>query len=129
VDGEVVDGFTGALPEPQIREFIDRLLPSEADQAIARARQALDADQLGQAEQELATVLDENSQNGRALMLLARLRLRQNRPDDAAEPIRSLPARYEGDPEVAGLRSRIEFARIAEEAESEEAVRQDLADD
>ena len=129
VDGEIVDEFTGALPEPQIREFIDRLLPSESDKAVARARQALDQGDLGQAGQDLDTVLAGEPDNGRALMLLARLRLRQNRADDAAEVIRSLPARYAGDPEVAGLRSRIEFARIAEEVASEEAAQSALAAD
>lgn len=116
VDGEVVDEFTGALPETQIRAFIDRILPSETDQALARARQALEEDHLGQAEPELEGVLSQEARNGRALMLLARLRLRQHRADEAAEVLRQLPARYEGDPEVAGLRSRIEFARVAEEA-------------
>ena len=31
VDGELIDEFTGALPEGQLKEFIDRLLPSPAD--------------------------------------------------------------------------------------------------
>ncbi|MEW5890911.1 MAG: tetratricopeptide repeat protein [Pseudomonadota bacterium] len=31
VNGEVVDEFTGALPEAQVREFIERLLPSPAE--------------------------------------------------------------------------------------------------
>src|SRR5216684_2169357 len=30
-DGSLVLEFTGVLPEPQLREFIDRLCPSEAD--------------------------------------------------------------------------------------------------
>jgi len=129
VDGEIVDEFTGALPEPQIREFVDRLLPSESDKAVARARQALADGAIEQAATELGQVLAEDPGHGRALMLLARLRLRQNRADDAAEVIRNLPARFEGDPEVAGLRSRIEFARIAEEAESEEAAQSALEED
>jgi len=129
VDGEVVDEFTGALPEPQIREFIDRLLPSETDKAVARARQHLEEGSTEQAEGELDRVLAEEPAHGRALMLLARLRLQQNRADDAADVIRGLPARYEGDPEVAGLRNRIEFARIAEETPSEEAAEKTLTDD
>jgi putative thioredoxin len=33
-DGEVVDQFTGLLPEPALREFLDRLMPSAADQRV-----------------------------------------------------------------------------------------------
>lgn len=35
VDGEVVDGFMGALPEPAIREWLARTLPSPEDRAVA----------------------------------------------------------------------------------------------
>lgn len=31
INGEVVDEFSGALPEGQVRQFIDRLIPSPAD--------------------------------------------------------------------------------------------------
>ena len=45
-DGQPVDGFVGAIPEPQIREFLDRHVPSpealEAEQDTAEA-EALEA--------------------------------------------------------------------------------------
>ena len=34
-DGEVVDQFTGLLPEPALREFVGRLLPSASDKTAA----------------------------------------------------------------------------------------------
>jgi putative thioredoxin len=37
IDGERVDGFTGALPEGEIRAFLTRMLPSEADQLLRHA--------------------------------------------------------------------------------------------
>ena len=37
IDGEVVDEFAGALPEGQVRAFIDRLLPSPADKLLKKA--------------------------------------------------------------------------------------------
>lgn len=40
VNGELVDEFTGALPEAQIRAFIDGLLPSPAEPLRAAAREA-----------------------------------------------------------------------------------------
>src|SRR5919199_7001071 len=40
--GKVVDSFIGALPEPAVREFVDRLAPaqSEADRLAARGDEA-----------------------------------------------------------------------------------------
>jgi len=40
-DGEMVDEFVGALPEPQVREFFNRILPSEADAFIEQGEAAL----------------------------------------------------------------------------------------
>ncbi len=37
-DGTPVSQFTGAIPEPQIRQFIDSVLPTELDQMVDRAR-------------------------------------------------------------------------------------------
>ncbi len=38
VDGAIVDGFTGALPERELRAFLDRALPSPVAPLVARAR-------------------------------------------------------------------------------------------
>lgn len=129
VNGEVVDEFTGALPEPQIRQFIDRLIPSEADRTVARAREALDQGNTVAAEELLDQVLSEDPEHARARMALARLRLRQNRPENAAELLTRLPAAYESDPEVTGLRTRIDFARVAGEVSDEEQARAALETD
>lgn len=40
VNGEMVDEFTGALPETQVRAFIDRLLPSPAEPLRIAAQEA-----------------------------------------------------------------------------------------
>ena len=44
IDGQPVDGFTGALPEGQVRQFLDKHVPSaEEMQAEVEEEQALDA--------------------------------------------------------------------------------------
>ncbi|MEO8155975.1 MAG: co-chaperone YbbN [Rhizobacter sp.] len=44
-DGQPVDGFVGALPEPKVREFLDRHVPSAeevaADEEVAQAEELL----------------------------------------------------------------------------------------
>jgi len=49
VDAEPVDAFLGALPEAQLRQFIDRLLPNPSEAERRKARRLLEAGQLAQA--------------------------------------------------------------------------------
>jgi len=60
--GEMVDEFVGALPEPQVREFFDRIRPSEADGLVEEGDAALGAGdfELARARFEAAHAGDEN---------------------------------------------------------------------
>jgi len=80
-DGKVVDGFIGALPEPAVAEFVERLAPAatEADELVAKGDEAslrraleLDADHEG-AVVALAELLAERGESDEALSLLARI--------------------------------------------------------
>ena len=80
-DGKVVDSFIGALPEPQVREFVNRLAPaeSEADRLAAKGdeaslRQALELDPSHEkAVLGLAELLADRGEREEALNLLARI--------------------------------------------------------
>lgn len=80
-DGRVVDSFIGALPEPRVREFIDRLAPTEteADRLAARRdeaslRRALELDPSHEgAVVGLAELLIDRGENEEALTLLSRV--------------------------------------------------------
>jgi putative thioredoxin len=54
--GQPVAQFMGAQPESQVRAFIERLLPSESELALARAEQAFTENRLDDAERELGQV-------------------------------------------------------------------------
>ena len=41
LDGRLVDGFVGVLPEPQLRQFLDRVLPTPSESERRRARALL----------------------------------------------------------------------------------------
>ena len=45
-DGKVVDGFIGAQPEPAVRTFVDKLLPSAEEEKVAQLVAAGDEDSL-----------------------------------------------------------------------------------
>jgi putative thioredoxin len=55
-DGRAVAQFTGALPEPQVRAFCEKLLPSGPEVALKAAEDAFAAQRIDEAEQLLAKV-------------------------------------------------------------------------
>jgi len=81
VDGQVADQFIGALPEPQVVAFVQKLLPalSEADTLAAAGdesslRQALELEAgHQQATEALARILIDRGEAAEALVLLARV--------------------------------------------------------
>jgi putative thioredoxin len=73
--GKVVSGFVGAQPEANVREFVDALLPSEADERLAALLAAGD-------EASLREVLAEQPDHHDAIVALAELLAAK--PDDAA---------------------------------------------
>lgn len=82
-NGQVVDGFMGALPEGDVRQFLQRLLPSEQDDLVARMvemgdegslRAALEIDPANEdAIVALCELLIARGANEEALSLLARI--------------------------------------------------------
>ncbi len=81
-DGQPVDEFMGALPESQVREFLDKQLGTESD--------------------------DEGA---RAALELALAKVDEGDFDAADSVLDSLPAEEQEKPEVVSLRSRVYFAR------------------
>jgi putative thioredoxin len=80
-DGKVVDGFIGALPEAQVKEFVDRLAPepTEADLLVAKGDETslrraleLEPDHAGAIE-ALARTLIARGESTEALSVLARI--------------------------------------------------------
>jgi putative thioredoxin len=71
VEGQVVDEFVGALPEYAVRQWLEKALPSEQKQQLARAAAALEAGALAEAEALLEGVLGTEPTNAEARTLLA----------------------------------------------------------
>ena len=81
--GAPVDQFTGALPEPAVRQWLEGLLPSELDKVVEQARDAAIAGNLDTAERLFAAVLAEQPDHQEAGTGLAALQIASGRHDDA----------------------------------------------
>jgi putative thioredoxin len=60
-DGRAVSQFVGAQPESQIRSFIEKLLPSQMEEALKNAEALLAAGNLDDAERQLAVIKSDPS--------------------------------------------------------------------
>ena len=81
-DRQVVDGFIAAVPEPQVREFVDRLdpQPSEADVLVAAGDEA-----------SLRRALELEPGNPGAVVALARMLVEQGEPTEALQLLARIP--------------------------------------
>ena len=82
-DGRVVDEFTGALPETQVRAWLKRLAPAPADQLVAAAA-ALEASDPAEAAARYRVALGDDPQNDAALLGLGRVLVRLGQPEGVA---------------------------------------------
>jgi len=72
-DGKVVAEFVGALPEVQVRRWLDEHIPTEAQKTLEAAQQAIENGDKSEARQLLQQILQEEPGNDDAKVLLAEL--------------------------------------------------------
>ena len=82
-DGAIADTFTGALPEPAVREWIEGILPTELDLMVDQARTAQLSDDAVSAEHILRQVLDQKPDHSEAGTSLASLLIDRGETDEA----------------------------------------------
>jgi putative thioredoxin len=90
VDGRPVDQFIGALPEQAVRQFIDGLLPTEADLEAAEASKAVESGDVEVAERGYRDVLREDPDNREARLGLGRILAERGDLDEARELVTPL---------------------------------------
>ena len=117
--GRPVDGFMGAVPESQVKAFVDRLAKAGAggggsavEELLDLARESVEMNDLGGAAQAYAQVLQAEPENLKALGGLARLYLQGGDAERAREVLAMAP---EGasDPDLDGVRAALALAEAA----------------
>ncbi len=121
--GRPFDGFQGALPESQIREFIEKLvqaagmdLSDDIDALQEQAQQALEAKDAHTAMALFSQVLEADEANAVAIAGMARAMLLAGMAEDAQVFLENLPADIAAKAEVKAVKTALALA--AETAES-----------
>ena len=125
--GRPVDGFTGAVPESQIKSFIDRMVkmadaaagPSPTDEAIEEAKAAFDSGDASSASAIYGQILQQEPGNIKALTGMGRCHLATGQLESAKNMLASIPEDMQGEAEVAALRTALELAEQAATASGE----------
>jgi len=122
--GQPVDGFVGALPESQIKTFIERLIragggevgPTPTEQMLEQAAEAIAAGDASTAGALYGQILQQQPDNVKAIAGMARCYAETGQPDAAAQLLDSLPEAKRNDPDVAAVRASLELAQKSQEA-------------
>jgi putative thioredoxin len=115
--GRPVDGFMGALPESQVKQFIDRVLGGgggdDVEALLAQAEESLALGDLGGASQAYAVILQADPENVKAIGGLARCYLMGGDPVQAKTIIEMAPEDKRSDAAIAGVLAALELAADA----------------
>lgn len=128
-NGRIVDEFTGALPQGQVRAFLDRIIPSESEKLRQQAASQLAAGHATEARQLLEQALKLDAGNDPAKLDLARLLMQQDALDEARQVLESVKPLAKMDAPYQQLEARLKFLEQAMEAPGEAELRQRIVAD
>jgi putative thioredoxin len=120
-DGRPVDGFVGALPESQVRQFVQRLRggkdgPSPVEEALAMAKQALQSGDHKTAGALYSQVLQRDPANVEALAGNTRAMIARGELVKARQLLDRVPKESAAHADITSARSALELAEQAQKA-------------
>ena len=120
-DGRPVDGFVGAQPESQVKQFVQRLGggaagPSPVEQAMNMAKEAAQTGDHASAAALYSQILQREPGNPDALAGLARALIARGELAKATQLLAGAPKELEKHAEIAAARSALELAEQAQKA-------------
>ena len=110
IDGKVVNEFMGALPEAEVKKFLDPYIQTESDLILEQAMQAYEAGKQQEALDILNTALANDPKNARLKISVAKLLANQNDLDSATALIDSLTEDEKNEPEAKEIQAHIRLA-------------------
>ena len=125
-DGQPVDEFAGALPESEIRAFLDRHIPRESDAQVEQARQLLLQGDARGALELLEGAKAGDPDNVNVDIALAQAHAAAGDTDRAMEILERLPLDAQDDAQVKTLKGLLFFENLLASAPAEKELEQRL---
>jgi putative thioredoxin len=122
-DGQPALEFRGALPEAQLRTFLDQL------GVAAVAEKPAESDDPAELEQTFRKQIAADKDNHKARVGLAKALLAQNKTKEILDILEPIPAEGDAAVEAAAIKARLELAQLAEGLGDEPSLRNRLAAD
>ncbi len=128
--GQIADIFQGALPESEIKRFVEGLLKAAGGtmptaDLLVEARAALEAGDPQNAGAMFSAVLQEEPENPEAWGGLMRTLMALGREEDAEQALSRVPEKISEHAEISAVRSTLALAREGREAQAKLQIFQD----
>lgn len=126
-NGAVVDEFSGARSEGQVRAWLEPHLPRPSDALIDKAMAADHAGDTTGAIGLLQQAIQQDPANDAPKLALARIALAHGKPADAEAVLKQLSLRASNEPAAATLKAQCDLLRIVADAPPLATLEQQLA--
>jgi putative thioredoxin len=122
--GQPIDGFQGALPESEVKAFIDKVVEASGgevaggglDEAVVSAEQMLAEGAAADAAQVFAAILQEDANHAGAYAGLMQSYLALDQIEQAEQLLNNVPEALSAAPEIEAVRAQMELAKQAADA-------------
>ena len=124
--GKMVDEFMGALPEGQVRQFLDKYIERESDNQMKNAIHTYQQGMTLEALEQMQSIIDADPVNFNNVSLYASYLMREHKFETAKQQLDSLPPAEQGKPEIRALLAQLEFAILVKDAPPMDALREKI---
>lgn len=121
--GQPIDGFQGAVPESEIKAFVERVVEAGGgdasgglDDAIAAAEEMMETGEVADAMQVFAAVAEEDPTSAVAFAGMARCYLALEQVEEAEAVLNGVTAEISSASEIEAVFAQIELAKQAQDA-------------
>ena len=121
-NGKQVGTFVGALPLPQLRAFIDKLIPTPSEAERTLAAELRRAGDLNSATAALRKALALDATNELARIELAEILIEQMQLDEVESLLNAVKSHIDWDERVDTLRQSLAFARSGQTGPTEDEL-------